>query len=401
MKIAFFNDNFFPEMSGISDSITTTARLLAERNHQVVFFVPRYSVSDYQKFGLEAKELDLGQNVKIKRLFSLPISGPTKQARMVVPNFWRQSYWKDLHIDIIHTNLFFGAGLEALTCAKYLKVPLIGTNHTPIAEFVPAFVKKHSQLLSLSQKYVSWYYNHCAWMSAPSQSVIDEMSQFGFCRPAEVVSNPVEIEKYNLQNSFDKHLLKKEFGLSEKNIISTGRLAPEKHPDVLIKAIAEIKKEIPDISLALTGRGKAEGDLKKLVKNLKLDDNVKFFGFVDSEKLPKLYYASEIYAVASTAETQCMSMIQGMASGLPAIAVKWRGLAEYVNEKNGYLVAVGDYKAMAEKIIYLLQNKTIYDNLSLGAREFVQQFSSENIAEKWERIYQKHINTDLINQNRE
>ncbi|MBI4779014.1 hypothetical protein HY797_01000 [Candidatus Falkowbacteria bacterium] len=72
MKIAIFSDNFYPELSGIADSIILLACELAKLNHEINFYVPRYCPGNFQAVNLANQELKLGKNIKIKRLFSLP-----------------------------------------------------------------------------------------------------------------------------------------------------------------------------------------------------------------------------------------------------------------------------------------------------------------------------------------
>src|SRR5665647_1224194 len=132
MKIAVFSDNFYPELSGISDSLVEQARELSLLGHTIDFFVPRYGEKDFAVSHIPYKEIEIGKGVSVHRLFALPFPAPTKQGRMILPTFLRWiSLWKK-NPDIIHTHLFFGAGLEGLLASFFLHKPLIGTSHTPL-----------------------------------------------------------------------------------------------------------------------------------------------------------------------------------------------------------------------------------------------------------------------------
>ncbi len=136
MRIAIFSDNFYPEISGISDSVISLARELAKRGHFINFYVPKYSLEDYKKVSAPETEPDFGLNIKIVRFSSFRFGGSTGQGRLVIPNFWRWREVKKFRPDLIHTQLFFGVGLEALVASRKIKVPLVGTNHTAIKEFL-------------------------------------------------------------------------------------------------------------------------------------------------------------------------------------------------------------------------------------------------------------------------
>ena len=389
MKIAIFSDNFYPELSGISDSILLLAKELAKLNHQVNFYVPRYSAKNYRVINLLKSELNLGPNIKVSRLFSLPAPFVGKQARMVLPLFFRPLF-NGFKPDIIHTQLFFGAGFEALFRSKINRVPIVGTNHTAISEFVNRVRINSKFIEQTSLDYASWYYNRCDFVTAPSRSVFKEMLAFGFKKPRQVISNPVDLDVF--QTVGDKAAFKRKFKLSDKTIVYAGRLAPEKNIEVVIKAAAIAKKRISGLNLAIAGSGQAENELKRLAKELGLENEVKFFGTISQADLAKLYKAAEVFAIASTSETQSLVLMQALACGLPAVAVNSRALPEYVNEKNGFVVRAGDEEAMAEKFILLLENGGEREKLSRGATESVQQFSAPNIAKEWEKLYRQVIN---------
>ncbi|PIS31836.1 MAG: hypothetical protein COT41_00855 [Candidatus Portnoybacteria bacterium CG08_land_8_20_14_0_20_40_83] len=391
MRIAIFSDNFYPELSGVSDSIINLAKELVKFGHQVVFFVPKYSLKNFKKSGLPKRELDLGKSVKIYRLGSIPFSGSSSQARMVLPSLWRWLKVKKINPDIIHTQLIYGVGLEALTAAKFLKIPLVGTNHTYLREFIRYSPIHAEWFKTYALHYDAWYYNCCDYVTAPSNCVFDEMVKNGFLKPHQVISNPIDTESF-LPGSERKRLeAKKEFKLTPSTIFYPGRIAAEKKIDVIVRALAIVKEKIPDVNFAIAGHGNSLSNLKILIQELGLDRNVKIFGILDKPTLVRLYQGCDIFAIASTSETQSITMLQAMACGLPVVGVNSLALPEYINSKNGLLVEAGDYKAMAEKIIYLFQNHSKMQELGQGGHKFAQNFSAENIARQWEKIYSKVI----------
>jgi glycosyltransferase involved in cell wall biosynthesis len=392
MRIAIFSDNFYPELSGVTDSISELARALGRNGHKIIFFAPKYSLSDYNKANVNFEEINLGKNIKIIRWTSLPYPGsPTGQARLVIPSFWRWLKISNYKPDIIHINLPFGTGLEGLLAAKLLKIPLVGTNHTPITEFLPYAPLKSVWLKKISLKYVSWLYNRCDYTVSSCQAIFDEMAEHGFYKPYEVLSNPIGLENLHPPVADKKNKLKQELGLRNNVILYTGRLAPEKNIDKILLAFNVVKNKLPDITLAITGYGSAEYSLKILAKKLKIDTDTRFFGRVPNKTLIKLNQAADIFAVMSTAETQCISMMRAFACGVPAIAANARALPEYLTDEIGFLVEPGNYEALAEKIFYLLSNSRLRMAMGEKAATYAQQFSSEKIAKQWEKIYIKTI----------
>lgn len=397
MRIAIFSDNFYPELSGISDSIIALSKELAKRGHFVDFYVPAYSKKDYERANVRDREIDLGPNIKIIRFFSFPYgSGAgTGQGRFVIPDGLRAATVFRFHPDVIHTQLFFGVGLEAIFAARMLHKPVIGTNHTALKEFLKYSPIQAPWFTNGLLKYVNWYYERCELVTAPSQSVFDEMVALGFKNvKSRVISNPIDVKTFrplggvgNTPDANIKKSLRKKFGFGDHVIFSAGRLSDDKNPDVLIKTLAIVKKSVPDAQLVFAGRGVAQTSLEKLAQKIGVADSVKFLGFVSQPTLVETYNASDVFAIASTSDTQSLVMMQAMACGVPVVGVRARALPEYINDRNGFVVEPGDAAAMAAQITKLLKNRALAATLGAGGHTYASQFSETAIAADWEKIY--------------
>lgn len=391
MRIAIFSDNFYPELSGISDSIIQLAVELAKLNHEICFFAPKYSRNNYEIVKRPPLELELGKKIKIKRFFSLPFPSPTRQARLVAPSAWRWLSVKKFKPDIIHSQLFFGVGLEGLAAAKLLNRPVVGTNHTRIKEFFKAGYFNNQWLSEIFTRYMNWYYNQCDYVTAPARSFLDEMIKNGITAPSRSISNPVNTRVFNNLNKIDREAIRKKYNLSKSVVVCAGRLAFEKRIDVIIRAIKVVKQELPEINLALAGHGQAAMSLKKLVIELGLEKNVKFLGTLNHHDLAKLYRSSDVFAIASTSEVQSMTIIQAMACGLPVVGVNCNSVPELVRADNGLLFKAGDDEDSARQIVKILSDAGLRQKLSQGALSFAPRFSAANIAKEWVELYEQVI----------
>ncbi len=396
MRIAIFSDNFYPEISGISDSIIALSKELVKRGHYVDFYVPYYSKKDYAAAGLQKKEIDLGKNVRIIRFFSIPYKSGTGQGRFVIPVGWYAFNMLRRPPDVIHTQLFFGVGLEAIFAARLLKKPVIGTNHTRLKEFTRYSPIKASWFYNLLFKYMNWYYERCELVTAPARSVIDEMVGAGFKMGykklgAQVVPNPIDIKIFNLVSLSQKNQWKKELDLLGPTIIYAGRFALEKRLDVMIEAFSIARKKIPSAILVLAGRGIIKDDLVEQAKKLGVYEAVKFVGVKSKAELVKYYGASDIFALSSTSEVQSITMLETMACGLPTVGVDVPGISEHVNESNGRLAKSNDPESLAEKMILFLENPYLQKQIGDGAVAFSKNFSVENVATSWLSFYEETI----------
>jgi glycosyltransferase involved in cell wall biosynthesis len=386
MRIGVFSDNFYPELSGIADSIVAVGRELAGRGHHIHIYAPRYTRPDHARLGLPPDEIELGRAVGVTRLPSLPYPTGTGQGRIVVPTgrCWRRL--RRFRPDLVHVHLPFGVGLEGVRAARMLGTPLVGTNHTPLTEFLGYAPVRADRLRRLAARYTAWFYNRCDFVSSPARAIFDEMETFGFRAPHRVVSNPIRLDVFSPRP--DKARLKRKFGFPEMTILYAGRLAAEKRLDLAIEAVAALAAAYPEICLALVGRGAQEDGLKALCASLGVEERVKFLGFLpDVRRLAEIYNASDVFVIPSTAETQSMAAMQAMACGLPVVGARAWGLTEYITEANGILVDPGDRDALARGVACLLRRPELRRRLGSGGRAFVRAFSASAVALEWEDLY--------------
>ena len=389
MRIAFFSDNFDPELSGITDTILMTGRELKRRGHDICYVGPRYSVKDYEKVGRpcpESKGSDTIDGMPAVRLPSFHVPSPTGQSRFALPLHGSFKFLEDFKPDIIHTQSPYGTGWEALAAAKHLRVPLVGTNHTAVEDFFP--------LPSVMRAYDAWYYNHCAYVTAPYGALITRMREKGFRRPGRAVANPVELVNFNPATKEEKAEQKRLFSLPGPVVLCVGRLGAEKKVDVTLRAVALLVRKFPTLTFVATGHGAAEASLKKFARKLGISANVRFVGFLPrAAVLPNMYKAADAFAMMSTSDSQSIALMQGYASGVPAVCARSRGLPDYTPAECGFLVEPGDSRALAEKLSLLLTDEALRERMGRAGQTFVAQFSPEKIAEEWEGIYADAVHT--------
>lgn len=386
MRIAFFSDNFYPELSGITGTILITGRELAKRGHAICYVAPSYSQKNYWKAGRgypTDPEHEAIDGMPIIRLPSLPVSSPTGQSRFAPPFGGSISGMEHFRPDVIHTQSPYGVGWEAVRAARRLGVPVVGTNHTAIEDFFP--------VEPVVRAYDAWYYNHCDFVTAPYQGLITRMQEKGFKKPARAVPNPVNLADFVPASPEEKTEIRKSFGISGPAVLYVGRLGVEKHIDVTLRAIGLLVERFPTITFVATGHGAAEEGLRTLARELGIRENVRFTGFLSSAALPHAYHAADTFAMTSTSDSQSLALMQGYASGLPAVCVRARGLPDYTPSTCGFLVEPNDHRAVAEKLSLLLSDGGLRERMGRAAQTYAKQFSPEIIASEWEGVYRSVI----------
>jgi len=392
VRIAIFSDNFYPELSGISDSIITTGKELAAQGHKLHFYVPSHPPEDFVLLDLPYKEIDLGPNIKVTRLWSMAYRTGSGQGRALILTGLRWLAVKKFNPDIIHAHLPFGAGIEGALAAKILRKPFVGTNHTPMTEFVRYAPIKIYHLNKLLLKYTVWFYNCCDFVSSPAHAVVDEMVANGFKQPYRIISNPIDVGTFRPYPEAERKALKKKFGFSDHTILYAGRLATEKRADLPIYAVAKLIKKIPDLLYVVAGRGPDETRLEKLAANLGIAKHVKILGFIkEHQAFAEIYNASDVFAILSTAESQSIVAMQAMACKLPVVASKTWGLGEYVTPETGVLIERGDEDSLPERLTVLFEHPQTMHKLGERGHAYVQKFSPAGIAQEWNSVYDATI----------
>lgn len=197
-------------------------------------------------------------------------------------------------------------------------------------------------------------------------------------------------ELYVISNGYDPAFVPPEHKtVNEKfEIVMTGRLAPEKNQQVIIRAIARSAHK-DDIHLTLLGNGPLKGKLEKLAEKLGVDVS---FDFLPKEKLIKKLQSSDLYVHSATVEIEAIAAIEAIACGLvPVIAESGLSATKQfaLNEKS--LFADNDDKELAQKIDYWYEHPAERDSMSGRYAVFAKKFSLKNSLALAEQMFADEI----------
>lgn len=171
-------------------------------------------------------------------------------------------------------------------------------------------------------------------------------------------------------------------------LITTGRLIPEKHFDMLIQSIANIST--PKLQLYIIGNGSEKQKLQKLVEKLQVKDQIQLLGHKSKQEIVTLLQQSDIFVLPSQSETFGVAYIEALACGLPIIATDCGGPRDIVTQKNGLLIPVNDQQALEQAIVQMSHNFNLYDKQSI-AQDCQKRFAADNIAKHIAQILEQTI----------
>jgi glycosyltransferase involved in cell wall biosynthesis len=177
-------------------------------------------------------------------------------------------------------------------------------------------------------------------------------------------------------------------------VACAARLFRGKGQDDVIRALSRIRRELPDVRLLIIGRddlqamrGSFTAELKALVHELGLSDNVIFTGH--RTDMPALLAASDVFALSSFEEPFGLVFLEAMAMKKPVVALGIGGAPEVVEHgKSGLLCAPGDQAGLEASLLTLLRDPAMRARMGeYGRRQVEDRFTPERMARDTENVY--------------
>ena len=387
MRIGLFSDTYPPYINGVSTSVCMLKHALEKKGHQV--FVVTVN-NDSLKYKFEEGDT-------VIRIPGIPIGIYDYRLTGVYP-LRAINIIKKWNLDVIHSHTEFGVGTFARIISKQFNIPLVHTYHTMYEDYVHYIT--HGYFDKASKKiaeYLTLFYcdKTANELIVPTKKTYDLFKEkYEVDRNVHIVPTGIEIERFYKENVDSKKVtkLKKELLLLKDDfaIVFVGRIAQEKNVEFLIEGHKELVKKYDNIKLIIIGDGPDIDDYKKLVKKYKLTDNVIFTGKVPWEEVPCYYQLADVFATASTTETQGLTVIEAMAGGVAPLCIDDESFRNVVvHDLNGRIFK--NKKEYIKNVLELYDDNTKLDNLSKQARLNAERHSSKYYAEGVLDVYEHAI----------
>lgn len=170
----------------------------------------------------------------------------------------------------------------------------------------------------------------------------------------------------------------------EHDIITVGRISPQKNHTMLIKAFEKVHEKFPEERLVICGRTQTEMGIEELIKNLKLEDSVILLGQRDN--VPEILSKAKLFVLSSDYEGMPNALMEAMAVGVPSVSTDCPcgGPKELFGKKlETLLTPVGNIDALADKMISLLENDKERENIGKELKQRAQLFRVDDVGQKW------------------
>lgn len=217
---------------------------------------------------------------------------------------------------------------------------------------------------------------------------IEELKKDGI-REDRIFYIPNGKDALDYQPSLSREEAREALGLGKDGLLLgfTGRLVWYKGQQYLIAALQQVIKKYPHTRLLLVGEGKNRETLEQMVPGPGLSENILFLG--NRTDIPRVLRALDLFVSPSLRDGMPGAVMEAMAAGLPVIATDADGSKDLIrNYENGILVPVRNSNAIAEKIIELIENKTLAGRLGRNASETIsKRFTVERMVSEYQRLY--------------
>jgi glycosyltransferase involved in cell wall biosynthesis len=242
--------------------------------------------------------------------------------------------------------------------------------------FLPAGLYVH-----LAERLIPLFYRRTPFI-AVSESTKSELVRMGLrAENVEIIYNGIDHDAYSPDESARS---------SAPLVFCVTRLKKYKGAHLLVKAMMEVKRQIPGVKLILAGKGSYENKLRALIEKLGLEDTIEFVGYVNREEKADLYRRARVVVNPSAKEGWGLTVIEANACGTPVVAADSQGLRDSVIDgKTGLLYPHCDTDAMARAIVKLLKDDDLRAKLGKKSLEWSSRFSWETATDNVEAMIER------------
>lgn len=390
MRIGLFTDTYPPEINGVANSTHIVFREMMKHGHDVYVVCTRKGI--FKAEWDESHRILRLAGIRLKSIYGYNLTAPVHPFAI--------DEIRALHLDIIHVQTEFGVGIFAHQCARELHIPIVMTYHTTYEDYVHYVNFIHSDKLDRQMKnrvgdVTKLYADASMEVIVPSEKTKESLLDNRIFKKINVIPTGLELEQfsrscYSLEKTRE---IRNEYGFSmdDRVVIYVGRIAEEKALDLVIRGFAQAVREGTDAKLLVVGGGPDLGRLKKMAKNERLGCHAAFAGPKDPSLIPDLYRCANAFISASLSETQGMTFIEALASGLPVFARRDEVLEDLVIDgKTGWYFDDEADLARVLKNFYAMDTADL-EEISRSCEKKAQPYSSRVFYEDLMAVYNRVI----------
>ncbi len=340
MNILMMTNTYLPHTGGVANSVAAFSRALRTLGHRVKVVAPTFE-------GADAGGADEADVIRMPALQHF--NGSDFSVRLPIPGLLSAEL-ADFRPDVVHAHHPFLLGDTALRVAARFELPLVFTHHTLYERYTHYVPGDSPAMRRFAIRMATEYANLCDHVIAPSESIAGLLVERGVETPITAIPTGIDLERFA---NGDGGGLRRQLGIPADAFVvgHVGRLAPEKNLDLLSRGIARFLADHPGSHCLIAGTGSAEDTVRANLAAPGVEERVHLLGKLTAQDLVDAYHAMDVFAFASTSETQGMVLAEAMAAGVPVVAIDAPGVREVVRDgENGRLLFEEDADALADAL---------------------------------------------------
>lgn len=315
MRIGLFTDTYYPEINGVATSCLMLRRELLHMGHEVYVFAPR--CRGWREQRESGVYYIASAPLLLLRDRNIAVPTPQLLARM-----------RRLRLDVVHTHSEFVMGMLGHHAAKRLSCALVHTYHTAWEDYTYYLTHGHGDAAArvVARRYSKWWCNRFDRVVAPTGKTRDLLRTYGVSAPIDIIPSGMDIGRFSPKrhSKRERECLRHSCGVhpGERVLLYLGRMAREKNLEEVMHAFALARPFLPDVRFVLIGEGPMREELPALAESLGVADAVSIIGPKPWEEIDRWYAIGDVFCSASHSETQGLTYVEAMASGLCVCAEK-------------------------------------------------------------------------------
>lgn len=280
--------------------------------------------------------------------------------------------------DIVHVHALWPAALIARAITRGARVPYVVTEHSEeyLAQSRRRLVRTPGMLALVLRPLA----RSASRTIAVSRFLADRLRSLGLTSDPIVIPNVVPDSPATPLPTADTHV-----------ITHVSVMGPAKNLDVLLRAIAILRKDRNDFVLRLIGDGECRAELERLSADLGLSGVVQFLGTRNASEIPALMAESAFTVISSSHETFSVVAAESLMSGRPVLSTRCGGPEEFVTPEVGRLVDADSADALAEGLDWMLDHYREFEPTSLHDYA-VERFAPAVVAHQTLDVYRSVLN---------
>ncbi len=357
MRIGIFTEVYKPIINGVVNSIIGFKKGLEEQGNEVFIFCPTYK-------GYE----DNPSDKNIVHMKSIPLPGASGY-HYILPADKRIMKIAET-MDVIHVHHPFVMGGIAAGIAKKLNKPLVFTNHTQYEQYAH-YVPAPGEIVKYSiKRRIKNFMKNVDLVIAPAKGIIPVLREYGVEGAINIVPNGIDIDRFKKEvptSELEKLMEKYKLNPKDKILIYTGRIAEEKNLTFLLKSFSKLAEGNTNIHLMMVGGGPQMKEFVNLIDKMRLGGRVTITDYVPYNEMQNYLALASLYVTASKSEVHPLTIIEGMAAGLPMVIVDAPGTGDVVTDNVDGLIAKDELDDFVAKIERVLGDNVLRERLASQA----------------------------------